>query len=163
MLNSNDHLLTQSLGLSMGSGVYFSETITIGARTYLVEVKKYRGGQKYMIITQTNVLEREQKPVIVYKGYMIQFVKVMERATRAVLAHVPECETAAVRKRKRKARANPPEFCNSGKRWSAAHDRLLTEHFEKGTDIETLKGLFKRRENSIEVRLYKLGLLPFKE
>jgi hypothetical protein len=137
---------------------YLSETITVGPRTYQVEVKKHRRGGKYMIITQTGLRNEDQQPVIVFEAQMSRFARMMERAATAVLTNVPQVD--GTKKRQKKVKANPPEFCNSGKRWTPNDDRLLTEHFHGGTPMERMMEIFKRRSGAIEVRLYKLGLLP---
>jgi len=112
-----------------------------------------------MIITQMGVPDDEQQPVIVFERQMGWFMRVLERASKAVLTSVPEVEDAATRKERKKVKANPPEFRNTGKRWTRADDEVLSEQFEKGASMETLTKLLKRRSGAIEVRLYKLGLL----
>jgi len=143
---------------------YLSETITIGRRTYLIEVKRHSGGQKYLIITQTSLHEDEQRPVIIFDNQIPRFMRIMDRAEKAALTTVAPAEDVATRKRKReqkkRVKANPPEFGNSGKRWTLDDDKLLAEQWQAGTSMETLMQLFKRRSGAIEVRMYKLGLLP---
>ncbi len=173
--------------------VYFSETITIGPNTYLMEVKRSQRGQKYFLITKTNALPEEQQAVVVFSYYMEQFAKMIERASDAVHSSVPEIEPrerswapkpskpakrshkpktpgpsleaakTKKHKRKKKAKANPPEFNNSGKPWSQEENELLAEQYQSGASMETLMKLFKRRSTAIEVRLYKLGFQPSKE
>ncbi len=154
----------------MGLPKYLSETLTIGPRTYLIEVKKHSRGQKYMIITRTDLRDNEQQPVIVFDRQMTRFMRIMEQAAAATLTTVSVLEDTANRKhtgkvqeRKKKAKANPPEFCNAGKRWTEADDKRLTEQFQNGVSMEALMKMFKRRSGSIEVRMYKLGLLPVRD
>jgi len=145
--------------------LYFSETMTIGPNTYLMEVKRSQRGQKYFLITKTNALPGEDQAVVVFPYAMGRFMKVIERATTAMLTTVPTVEDAETRKLERKAKikSNPPKFGNTGKRWTRVDDKLLAEQFQSGTSMETLMKLFKRRSTAIEVRLYKLGFLPSKE
>ena len=145
--------------------LYFSETTTIGPNTYLMEVKRSQRGQKYFRITKTNARPDEDQAVVVFPYAMGRFMKMIERATKAMLTTVPTVEDAETRKLKRqvKVKANPPEFGNSGKRWTQTENELLAEQFQMGTSMETLMKLFKRRSTAIEVRLYKLGFLPSRE
>lgn len=154
---------------------YLSETLWFGSRGYMVEVKNFKDSQKkYMIITQPEVPESEQFPVIVSQYQMRNFLEAMERASEAMLPEAPTLDGTTIPTRKRQAKAkptpkspnpkrtkaNPPEFCNSGKRWTQAADERLADQFQKGVSLEAMTKMFKRRVKSLEVRLYKLGLLP---
>lgn len=143
----------------MGLPKYLSETVFAGSRSYLIEVKEYSKGGKYMIITRSELDEAEQSPVIIFEHQMHEFLEIIERATDAACNKVPAINRTTGRRAK-KASANPPEFCNSGKRWTKANDELLIQQFQNGATMEALTKVFQRREKSIEVRLYKLGLLP---
>ena len=146
---------------------YLSETVRAGGRTYLVEVRQHSRGHKYMIITELDSDDEDGQPLIVFRDQMRSFMRVMQRASHAVLTKVPELKGRTSRPARKKSvaqpvkkrpKANPPEFCNSGKAWSEADDELLRTHFEKGTDMATLMKMLKRRSGAIQVRLYKLGL-----
>ena len=142
------------------SPIYFSETLTIGRHTYLLEVKRSQRGQKYFIITQTSLRDAEQRPVIVFDRYMARFAKSVERAAKAVIGSVPELETATereVKKRPGKAKESQPK--NQGKRWTAQQDALLTARYQGGMSVAELAELLGRGTFSIEVRLAKLGLV----
>ncbi len=78
----------------MSLPLYFSETFTVGKRTYLLEVRRSQRGQKYFIIKRTDLRDEEQDPVIVFDGYMTRFSGAIDRATRAMLNTVSEVEPA---------------------------------------------------------------------
>ncbi len=139
--------------------VYFSETITIGPHTYLMEVKRSQRGQKYFLITPTNAYAAEQPGMVVFANYMARFTELIERAAKAVAQNVPEVNAAAKREAKRKkaeARANRPK--NQGRRWTAAHDSMLMANYHKGMSVHELAELLGRGKFSIEVRIASLGL-----
>lgn len=167
----------------MAVSKYLSETLWIGSRAYLVEVKNFKDSkQKFMIITQPEVPENQQDPVIVSQYHMTGFLETMQRVSEAMLPNAPVIGTtkSSIRKRKtskptataaatkpppkqpspKPKKANPPEFFNSGKRWTASDDQLLIQKFQSGETIQALTKVFKRRTKSIEVRLHKLGILP---
>jgi hypothetical protein len=77
-----------------GSPLYFSETFTVGPRTYLMEVRRTNRGQKYFIITRTDVMDDQQQPVIIFDGHMNRFAEAINRATQAVAGLVGEVEPA---------------------------------------------------------------------
>lgn len=145
--------------------LYLSETLTVGKRTYLMEVRRTLRGQKYFIIKRTDLRDEDQEPVIVYERSMLHFARAIDRATRAVLNTVSEVESADERKvkkaeakvkaAKRKEQKSRP---NQGKRWTEEHDSLLIIHFKNGMPIEELAQLLGRGEFSVGVRLSKLGL-----
>lgn len=146
---------------------YYSESITAGNRTYQVEARRHSRGQKYLIITQVNLLNDEQRPVIIFDRQIPQFLRILNAAANAVMTSVPEVEDVETRERKKKAQprrvpANPPEFGNSGKAWTQAHDEQLAKMFEAGESWESIGQSLLRRQGAIEVRLYKLGLLKAK-
>ncbi|MEM7782801.1 MAG: hypothetical protein AAF623_05565 [Planctomycetota bacterium] len=142
----------------MGNEKYLSETVKVGSRTYLVEVRRYRDKQRYMIITQPE-LGPEQQPVIVFENQMQRFMDVMDLAFMEVTKTTQVVSRVPIPK-PRKVKANPPEFCNSGKRWTQSDDQLLIEKYQAGESLESLMSTFKRRTKAIEVRLFKLGVLP---
>lgn len=148
--------------------LYFSETLTVGQRTYLMEVRKDRRGRKYFIIKRTDLRDEEQTPVIVYPSAMIRFAGAIERATKAMMNSVGEVESADERKARReqskKATAARKEKkkkrFNQGKRWTEEHDSLLIVHYKNGMPIEELAEMLGRGEVSVSVRLMKLGIMP---
>ena len=83
--------------------LYFSQTLTVGKRTYLMEVRRTLRGQKYFIIERTDLRDEDQEPVIIYEHSMLYFARAIDRATRAVLNTVPEVEPADERQAKREA------------------------------------------------------------
>lgn len=142
------------------SPLYFSETLTVGKRTYLMEVRRTQRGEKYFIIKRTDLRDEDQEPVIVYERSMLHFARAIDRATRAVVGNVPEVESSEERAAKKKAAAKrkkdrPP---NQGKRWSEDHISLLTIHYSNGMPVKELAELLGRGEFSIEVQANKLGL-----
>lgn len=141
------------------SPLYFSETLTVGKRTYLMEVRRHPRGEKYFIIKRTDLKDDEQEPVIIYEGSMIRFAGAIDRATRAMLNTVAEVESAEERAAKKKAAAErKKKRPNQGKRWTEEHDSLLIVHYKNGMSTEELAELLGRGEFSIGVRLAKLGL-----
>ncbi len=67
------------------SPLYFSETITIGPNTYLMEVKHSQRGEKYFLITKTNARPEDDQAVVVFPYAMGRFVKMIGRAAKAML------------------------------------------------------------------------------
>lgn len=145
------------------SPLYFSETLTVGKRTYLMEVRRTQRGEKYFIIKRTDLRDEDQEPVIVYEHSMLHFARAIDRATRAVVNTVPEVEPADERKfqkeqTKQKAATRKKERPNQGRRWTDEHDSLLIIHYKNGMSTDELAKLLGRGEFSIGVRLLKLGL-----
>ncbi len=142
------------------SPVYFSETLTVGKRTYLMEVRRNQRGEKYFILKRTDLRDEEQEPVLVFDRFMTRFAGSIDRATRAMLNTVPEVDTADERKAKRQAAAiakqDRPK--NQGKRWTKQDDAALTAGFHDGLSVDELASQLGRGVFSIEVRLSKLGL-----
>ncbi len=176
----------------MTQPTYFSESMTIGPHTYLLEVKLSKRGQKYFIITQTSLRDEEQRPVVVFGNYMQRFAEAIEKARKAVKTNVAELEPdphrkhyyvhdiepkrSPVRERKTTARktvrptpgtkkknsASRKVRPNQGKRWTEEHDSVLIVQFKNGMSIAELALLLGRGEFSIQVRLAKLGLTKSK-
>jgi hypothetical protein len=143
--------------------LYFSETLTVGKRTYLMEVRRTQRGEKYFIIKRTDLRDEDQEPVIVYERSMLHFARAIDRATRAVVNTVPEVKPADERRAKReqakkKSAERKKKRPNQGKRWTDEHDSLLIVHFKNGMSNDELAELLGRGEFSIGVRLAKLGL-----
>lgn len=142
------------------SPLYFSETLTVGKRTYLMEVRRHSRGEKYFIIKRTDLKEEEQEPVIIYERSITRFAGAVDRAVRAVLNTVPEVDSAEERSAKKKAAAERKKDRpkNQGKRWSEDDISLLVIHYKNGMPIDELAELLGRGKFSVEVQISKLGL-----
>ena len=168
--------------------VYFSETMTIGPNTYLIEVKRSQRGQKYFLITKTNARPGEDQAVLVFSHFMGRFVKMVERAAATVYHSVPEIEPLErswVPKPAKRSKLRPTvlpkrpqeplpkttasempvekdrrEYANAYLPWTKQDDAKLTFHFQDGIKIAELATIFQRKPSAIRSRLKRLGLTP---
>lgn len=167
--------------------VYFSETITIGPNTYLMEVKRSQRGQKYFLITKTNARPEEDQAVVVFEYAMGRFVKMIDRAAHAMYNTVPEIEPRERSRAPRPAKpaqrtvpAKPPKqpperpskpktprasldqirkkHPNAYRSWTEEEDAKLAHHFHKDVKMVELEKIFGRPRSAIRIRLKRLGL-----
>ncbi len=153
--------------------IYFSEIFRSGQQTYLIEVKRSQRGKKYMTITEIDNPPEYSRSVVVHEYCANRFWNLITDATHAMQNNVPEIDPAEwtwapETNRRRRARSVERQSAkpttpkkarpsNQGKRWTAAHDAVLTRRYDAGDSVEKIAQELGRTKRSVDVRLIKLG------
>lgn len=131
-----------------------SITIPAGKRTYFFDVKLTCKDKKYLTITESKRLgkdEFERHGIMIFEDDINKIVE----ALRKILLHFP---TTKKLDPKSKMEQTKEKYANAYKPWTTEEDSKLTNLFYKGKKTEEISEILQRNKGAINSRIEKLEL-----
>ena len=135
----------------MNTDEIFSTSFQAGKRTYFLDIKKTKEGDKYLKISENKrinetVFVRHQ--IMVFEEGIEKFIEVLNQTANKIRKSEKTYSLNEIRKVSPKAYAL----------WTIEDDNLLESLLCKGKKISELSKIFERKEGAIRSRIKKLEL-----
>lgn len=135
----------------MNKDEIFSSSFQAGNRTYFLDIKKTKGGDKYLKITESKRLNEkdfERRHIMVFE----ESIEVFAKAINQTIKEMRELNKAYSVDEMRKT--NPKAYA----RWTEEDDNRLELLYCEGKSTAELSKIFERNRGAVTSRIKKLEL-----
>lgn len=135
-----------------------TESLTLGDKTFYLDLKEAVNGRTYLVITQSKSIEDdkyERIKMILFQDDIPEFAE----ALSSVLEHYTPVEDPKTMEREAYIAELRQRFPMAYLPWSKEDEKILAQLFKDGKTLAQLSKSMQRQEGAIKARLLKLGLI----
>lgn len=138
----------------------FSRQVAAGRRTYFIDLKERKSGDRYLKITESKHIDGDQferHQVLIMQEYAAAFFDALaDVAAELTAPPVPLTSSNPATPPEKKPRWSPKKPSGVGAPWTLELDQKLLELHAEGKSIKELCEIFDRNRGGIRARLKKL-------